>query len=425
MRVQTRQPTKLPFKMHALAEVLARRDFRWNRETGYGVIGPYELTNFVAEFYLLVQPSLSNQYVLDSDSNGINRPYFLVNSGGIVSTPAETQFTVDGLPQSASLFDNKFHKIRFSGQGLFNLGMLNSRHTANETLQGMVFNLKVWSEGDLVVDMPLTKYLPNPNIIENKAKPLGTELWIDPTLNGWIDNGDDSYSLSGDGTFQNLVVPSGITAGVYYLVTFNVLAINGSMKIQSSSSVYGFSTTGVHTVLVEATAGLIGFARNSGAVNCTISNPSIRKAEGWGQYINPMPEDWGKGPFELQWNGDWLGLELVVNGGFYDASDWTPQSRWSLSNGKAVLSGEGSGAYLYQTGVAKIGTLIKVQFFVADVVGQVYLSIANGGSSYAIVEGFNTFEGIITENETLYFGGAAGATCEIDNVSVKEVLKSA
>ena len=105
---------------------------------------------------------------------------------------------------------------------------------------------------------------------------FGSELWNTPTLNGWIDSGNDVYTLTGNGAFQYLNVTSGALDLVQ--ITFTVVSIDGAMKIQNGGSVaFNFSDVGNYTVFVSGITSDIGFARAAGSVNCVLSNISIKQ----------------------------------------------------------------------------------------------------------------------------------------------------
>jgi hypothetical protein len=185
---------------------------------------------------------------------------------------------------------------------------------------GITANFKAWSDDELVIDMPLIKYLPNPNIIENKAKPLGPEVPHGVIPDKFISGGSGVLSQSVSGSKTTDWIP--VEGGKLYLVASNGTSTRSSWQYTTdggTSAYFGGVTIGVVTssngmVLIPEDATHIRVYFSLGGVD-TATDISIRKAEGWGQYINPLNEDWGGSPFELQWNGDWHSRDLSLISG--------------------------------------------------------------------------------------------------------------
>ena len=126
-----------------------------------------------------------------------------------------------------------------------------------------------------------------------------------------------------------------------------------------------------------------------------------------------------------------LGDEEVLNGGFDDASNWTTQAAWSISDGVAVSNSSNSGL-LYQDNVYLNTTSeYKTTFKAKSINGSsVTLRVYDGlGSSFKVVtitssdfEDFTLTRQRQGTNSTLYFYNISNAEIEIDNISVKEVL---
>ena len=63
---------------------------------------------------------------------------------------------------------------------------------------------------------------------------------------------------------------------------------------------------------------------------------------------------------------------MVVNGGFDTDSDWTKQTGWSISSGKANCDGSQSGnANIYQAITFSVGKIYKVSFDVSNYVSGI------------------------------------------------------
>tara|TARA_R110002051_G_scaffold261665_1_gene321586 strand:- start:1670 stop:2674 length:1005 start_codon:yes stop_codon:yes gene_type:complete len=144
-----------------------------------------------------------------------------------------------------------------------------------------------------------------------------------------------------------------------------------------------------------------------------------------GTIINGNADDWGL--FDRQANGDWLGQELVVNGGFDDGlGGWLQTgSSWQAVSGSAEKTSGAS--FLYQTNVADIGINASVSLYISEISGgSLAISLSDGGTTESFDSvGQKNIEGEITKNQSVYFSGGDIALITIDNVSIKEVLKNA
>lgn len=116
---------------------------------------------------------------------------------------------------------------------------------------------------------------------------VGSEAWIDPPSNvdsDWTDNGGGSYSYIGDGSFNQLE-DNVLTTSTTFLIEFDVDSITGTMKVFSGTISETFATTGRKSFLFVNTASTsIGFARNSGTVNCSLSNITAKSVSSAVQY---------------------------------------------------------------------------------------------------------------------------------------------
>ena len=102
----------------------------------------------------------------------------------------------------------------------------------------------------------------------------GFEIWNPPTVGAWTDNGDGSYTLAGDGSFQPILCSTSVPENslVYYQVTVDALS-GGSLKVFSGNTAFILTTTGTFTgQFIAPVSTQIGFARLIGSVNATISN---------------------------------------------------------------------------------------------------------------------------------------------------------
>ena len=125
-----------------------------------------------------------------------------------------------------------------------------------------------------------TTHVPRPFAIKD-------ELWKNPTLGvGWVDNGDGSYTLTGDGSFSQIGVdiPSNVTGDL--IVTFDYVT-DGAIGVRRNFSTVGVSpishgfASGSAVTTVSKGATNIGISRVSSGelVNATVSNISVKEVE--------------------------------------------------------------------------------------------------------------------------------------------------
>jgi len=269
-----------------------------------------------------------------------------------------------------------------------------------QNVSGILSNLKIWDNGTLIRDYPLDD---NSDILRNRATVLGAELW-----NGVSDFPADT----------NVTAATGTTAGASYLTTISGLSGGEDFRFSGQS---GFESVGNGVFVLTAPGSSMQF-RSIGVSESGVAI-SIRKADGYGTVINGNASDWGL--FQQQATGEWLGQELVVNGGFDTDSDWQLSGGWSISGGAAssmntggitqVSAGMGVGLYRFSVGVAAISS--GAMWFQSGSAGYSGASITTSGVS---VEDLS-----VTIGGRVSFGSNLTAIGSIDNVSVKEVLNVA
>jgi hypothetical protein len=137
----------------------------------------------------------------------------------------------------------------------------------------------------------------------------------------------------------------------------------------------------------------------------------------------------------LNGNYEELGSELVTNGAFDTGSDWTFESSWGVSGGKANYDAVVNQHYLKQTISPSIsaGKAIKIQFDISDVEAgkTAFLKLEIDGSPEAVFAYTNFSAGtytyyykITSALDRLNFVPATsgtGGAFSIDNVSVKQI----
>jgi hypothetical protein len=119
-----------------------------------------------------------------------------------------------------------------------------------------------------------------------------------------------------------------------------------------------------------------------------------------------------------------LGPELVVNGGFDTDSDWTKQSNWTISGGKANSNGSG---LIYQTSVSYVDGKTYMVTFNADITsGTGTVRLGNTSAELYFANGYNEFYLQTSASNTtryIFFQGNS-LVGSIDNVSVKEDISA-
>ncbi|MEN8741146.1 MAG: LamG-like jellyroll fold domain-containing protein, partial [Phaeobacter gallaeciensis] len=112
--------------------------------------------------------------------------------------------------------------------------------------------------------------------------------WADPS-SGWSVSGNAAV-MAATGDYKPLTQDLGLTAGVPYVITFDVTAISGTMKVAldgsspgvSNTSINTFTATGTYSFTVTPSSGetYILFARNAPTTSSvTIDNISVKLAD--------------------------------------------------------------------------------------------------------------------------------------------------
>jgi hypothetical protein len=123
-----------------------------------------------------------------------------------------------------------------------------------------------------------------------------------------------------------------------------------------------------------------------------------------------------------------IGSELVTNGTFDTATDWTLDSGWSISGGKLVGGSGANTTKAYQAISTTAGKVYQISYDVDAVSGTFVLEARQDTSGGAVLAGVTVSSG---SNQALFFVAATGTTVvdfndygtsiTIDNVSVKEI----
>ncbi len=122
-----------------------------------------------------------------------------------------------------------------------------------------------------------------------------------------------------------------------------------------------------------------------------------------------------------------LGPELVTNGTFDTDSSWTKGAGWSIAGGLLVATGVTGNDSSSQTINTGAGKWFACTFTVVSITAGVGVSFGLGASlgEQRTAPGTYTeyFQGTAAQNGIgVYQRGGIALTCEVDNVSVKEVI---
>ena len=120
-----------------------------------------------------------------------------------------------------------------------------------------------------------------------------------------------------------------------------------------------------------------------------------------------------------------LGPELVMNGTFDSATGWTLGTNWSITGGRLVSNGsQGTFTYATQGGLAlSTDKRYRVEVVVTAVSGSGLKIILSGGGATIQPTAPGTYVAYLPYVSTtnLQFESAAGVTCSIESVTVKEL----
>lgn len=421
------------------------RYFRRNKgDDDYATIPEVTLAgDFVIEcdFYRS-DGGVSGQFIFASydtvtGSYGVN----LYTSGDWGNSAGTVQlFSFTGTPAITGLSPKKWYKVRFeydastgmavtylNGQ-LFSQGVCTPPNgldsadisaiyraaQAGFSFGGIVANLKIWDSGTLIRNYPIND---GKNILANAATALGNEI------DGL------TYALTAAiGGVASVVLTSLSVIGKTYLVVISYVGVIGD----AIARIGGFSSpsfTGTGTIEFVATAtttvnDMLGALTGVTSGSVTVS---IKEADGYGTIVNGNADDWGL--FDRQANGDWLGQELVVNGGFdSDLSGWSVTEpvgqvvEWD--NGRLHIITDGTGCGVTQL-VTPYESVRSFSLNYTHVAGSLKLQV--GSVTYALNETkAYSFEVLPSANSSVFLYRNTGiAEGYFDNVSAKEVLKSA
>jgi len=244
------------------------------------------------------------------------------------------------------------------------------------------------------------------------------------SLSGTVDASIEEYNYN---WWRISVTCNSTLSNIYFYTTNNATTqVVGNIIIQDAQLEKGYRATPyTDTTTSPAINADFSFTRGSAATRVTkdglIKNVQILSDElvQNGNFEEIGPEEVTNGDFSQ------IGSEEVTNGDFATDSDWTKQTGWTISGGKALALNV-NGNYLQQSVSLDNTKIYQIQFEISDYVsGDVRVRFAGGAGavSTGYVSGNNTHTLYLQSigNTVFRFQGLNNFTASIDNVSVKEV----
>jgi hypothetical protein len=217
--------------------------------------------------------------------------------------------------------------------------------------------------------------------------------------------------LSRSGTDWTLEI-DGVAQGGTYTAAGNV-ALN---RLVSNAGVAHWDSVLADIGIIASTDGINTLWRlDSGS---TVSEASVRAGAEVLTFSNVVAGDWEQ--FTLV-GADWLGSELVVNGGFDADTDWTKGTGWTIAGGTATKVG-GGGTELKQSGILAAATSYRVSHTMISTTGAMNLVMGGTFHPAGVTIGVNTAVRLSGAGADLGFQG--GADYDLDDVSCKRILES-
>lgn len=250
------------------------------------------------------------------------------------------------------------------------------------------------------------------------------------TDTGWTKTGGAAITggvgvVNGSGG-NSLLFQDILTNGETYLVSFDVVSnddnANNQVWDNSGSNLYQVVGTGRKSFVFthNDASGNFLFRANGG----TYSVDNVSVTETTAMLLNNLVA----GDWELftKMGDDWLGKELVVNGGFDADTDWTKGAGWTIAGGVASFpSVDVSNISLTQPISITQGFPYLSRFDTVNTTGDSQIFIGAGAAGTIRSASGSYTETIIAGSSiTLTIFARAGYTGNVDNVSVKRILEA-
>ena len=280
-------------------------------------------------------------------------------------------------------------------------------------------------------------YTYSTELLDNNTFTNGTTDWYSPRSasslsiinNKLVSIADSAATFGAAQPIDNLIV------GNAYRFVGTATCSNSSAQVylrvgtDFSIGVYIFQTSGgvggVSTIdtqfIATATTMYFGMVVTNHAANDTVTIDAGITVKEITNYTEANADD------------TWVGSnELVVNGDFATASDWSASTGWSISGGAANgLNIAAGGQSLSQSGVLETGAYLSSITTSASSSGSLLVVAGGGGgtlfSNISTVGTFTSAINVSGTNGTLYINGsdAPEYSGSIDNISIKKIIEVA
>ncbi|MCP4791691.1 MAG: LamG domain-containing protein [Gammaproteobacteria bacterium] len=300
------------------------RYFALNETTRYATIPEVTLAgDCVISFQVLSSDAASPQIIVGNSIGTINSIFintndiFIRDSDGVtINTTGDaiqsnilSEVEIVVIANNVEIFVNGVSRASGAKTGALTFNQVYTRQSGSMSLIGILANLKIYDDGTLIRDYPIND---DSDILRNRATVLGPELWENPNLVGGAsyDAGVLSISTTGNKAGGEVFVP----AGTHAVMSFDVELTEGELELSVLANLVGtiagsnISSSGRYTFLIDS-SDTIGIKRvfGVGSVVATVSNISIRQADGYGAVINGIEADWGDFVQEgINWRGQGL-----------------------------------------------------------------------------------------------------------------------
>lgn len=400
--------------------------------------GDFEITGtFFAE------TSGSPTYLIDGVEG--NRLYFFINQNGSTSVASGVTLEIDGTIPPANVRDGLLHTFGLTGSSTnYTVNRIGTRFSSTEAFSGIIANVNFISGfagvGYTNPRYPLDENFAETTVVRNANAVDGPELVVNGDFSngttGWTSSSggvleveDGRLKLTGVyGSYSKAKQTISVTAGVQYLVGGDVELVSGTHSwiiVDDGTTITNLPFGKEEVVTFTSSSVDITLQNhNTGSPPITYyDNISIKESPGAGTAVNaPVSE-----LYTEQSNGDWLGEELVVNGGFDTDSDWTKGEGWAIAAGVASCDGTQTGSSnLAQGSILTVGSLVSITATVSNyTAGQVSLSAGAVPRFHITANGDYQFTQVVNSQTTFYLIADVDFIGSVDIVSVKQLLEVA
>jgi len=392
--------------------------------------------------------TLNTSGVVRFNLGGVSHDYSTIpltvnklNSGLLKRVGTTTTLTVNGVSEAITTSSASVSYDQFGAIG------------ASFFPNSIPANIGFTDAGTPIRFYPLDENFGETPIVKNSLAVLGPEKIVNGSdlidTNGWtavnstlavadgglrvIDDGAfstgyQSFTTAIGTTYKIRVTRDATSSGSNSTVGYGS-TIPAGLNYGEFEEVFTSNKTREWVFTATTTISYIGLG-SQGTASATYSNITVKQADGYGTAINISESDL----FTLQSNGDYLGVERVVNGDFSDGdTGWGVGAGWTIASGVASQSGDTSN--LSSTGISisednRYLTSFDIDFVIPQ--GKINASVgATFGVDIAFSSGDTSFSQVITAGAAGSFflrGNTSGSGFfmgNIDNVSVKQILEQA